>query len=49
MQTIGVMVTLRIPDSMTPEKACEEVATSVGFGTPKVSLQWMLPDEATGE
>lgn len=49
MQTIGISVTLRIPDTMTPEAACSEVATSIGFGKPKVSLQWVLPDEVTGE
>jgi hypothetical protein len=43
MQIVGIYVTLAIPDSMTPEQACAEVKTSIGFGHPEVKLQYVLP------
>jgi hypothetical protein len=44
LQKIGVYVRLEIPDSMTPEQAVAELKTSIGFGKPEISLQYILPD-----
>lgn len=44
MQQIGVIIELIVPDSMTPNKVIEEVKTSIGFGKPVVTLQYVLPD-----
>lgn len=50
MQTIGINITLRIPDHMTPEQAVGDVRTSIGFGQAlDVNLAWVLPDPPTDE
>lgn len=37
-------VMLRVPDNTTPEDAFRDLRTSIGFGNPRIELQYVLPD-----
>lgn len=44
MNTVGYLVVLRLPDSMSPEDARTDLITSIGFGRPEIRQLFIFPD-----
>ena len=45
MYTAIFTVTLRLPDTMTPEEARANLKTSVSFGSPVITHPFVIPDD----
>lgn len=49
MRVMIASVTMKIPDGMTPEQALRELHTSIAFGQPRISVQFVSDAEVTLE
>lgn len=44
MQTVAVIVTVRVPDSMSQYEVVNNMRSSVEFGSPTFRILYILPD-----